>query len=192
MDTKNGVRYTRSGAFTISAEGNTSYLVDENGNYVLDKNGNHIAALSSTATVPENAETGTDAQDADAQDAAAEAKTGFDPASLTAQVGVFRFTEIPRRSRRSPPALYEANAQSGAASVIEKPDVVTGYLEQSGMSMVDGMVDLVAAQRAYQLSAKVLNGGRGRADRRYWLLSAMNDIRRGQRDKDMGGYYGIK
>ena len=40
--------------------------------------------------------------------------------------------------------------------MIEKPDVVTGYLEQSGMSMVDGMVDLVAAQRAYQLSAKVL------------------------------------
>ena len=69
VDTKNGVRYTRSGAFTISAEGNTSYLVDENGNYVLDKNGNHIAALSSTATVPENAETGTDT---DTQDAAAE------------------------------------------------------------------------------------------------------------------------
>ena len=150
VDTKNGVRYTRSGAFTISAEGNTSYLVDENGDYVLDKNGNHIAALSSTATVPENAETGTDAQDA-----AAEKKTGFDPASLTAQVGVFRFAN-PEALTPNSSNLYEANAQSGAASVIEKPDVVTGYLEQSGMSMVDGMVDLVAAQRAYQLSAKVL------------------------------------
>ncbi len=152
VDTKNGVRYTRSGAFTISAEGNTSYLVDENGDYVLDKNGNHIAALSSTATVPENAETGTDT---DTQDAAAEKKTGFDPASLTAQVGVFRFAN-PEALTPISSNLYEANAQSGAASVIEKPDVVTGYLEQSGMSMVDGMVDLVAAQRAYQLSAKVL------------------------------------
>ena len=143
---------SRSGAFTISAEGNTSYLVDENGDYVLDKNGNHIAALSSTATVPENAETGTDT---DTQDAAAEKKTGFDPASLTAQVGVFRFAN-PEALTPISSNLYEANAQSGAASVIEKPDVVTGYLEQSGMSMVDGMVDLVAAQRAYQLSVKVL------------------------------------
>lgn len=140
VETGAGVRYTRDGAFAVSLEGTTAYLVNETGNYVLDKDGKRISQ-------PINAQTGTTT---DAK------KYGVDTAALTAQVGVFDFANpealLPLSSN-----LYAANAQSGqAAPVGADTQIISGYLEQSGSQMVDGMVDLITAQRAYQLSAKIV------------------------------------
>ena len=134
VETKDGVRYTRNGAFSLSPENGSVYLVDEKGDYVLDKNGKRISQAS-----------GTDAQNAAPVDAAA----------LTAQAAVYDFAN-PEALTPLSSSLYASNAQSGAATLSANPNVISGYLEQSGTTMVDGMLDLVMAQRAYQLSAKVL------------------------------------
>lgn len=133
VETGAGVRYTRDGAFSTSVEGNTAYLVNGTGNYVLDKDGRRISQPTGTTN-----------------------GTGVDTAALTAQVGVFDFANpealLPLSSN-----LYAANAQSGQATPASADTkVVSGYLEQSGAQMVDGMVDLITAQRAYQLSAKIV------------------------------------
>lgn len=132
VETKNGVRYTRNGSFSLSAQNGTVYLVDEKGNYVLGKDGKRISQ-------PFN---GTDT-------------TKVDENALTAQAAVYDFPN-PEALTPLSSSLYEANAQSGNPTLIADPNVVSGYLEQSGATMVDGMIDLIAAQRAYQLSAKVL------------------------------------
>lgn len=140
VETGAGVRYTRDGAFSVSVEGNTAYLVNETGNYVLDKDGKRISqTIDGTGTTADTKKI-----------------SGVDTAALTAQVGVFDFGNpealLPLSSN-----LYAANAQSGQATPASADTkVVSGYLEQSGAQMVDGMVDLITAQRAYQLSAKIV------------------------------------
>jgi len=145
IETGAGVRYTRDGAFSVSVEGTTAYLVNETGNYVLNKDGKRISQPINAQNAGTATGTTKDAQ-----------KYGVDTAALTAQVGVFDFANpealLPLSSN-----LYAANAQSGqAAPAGADTQIISGYLEQSGAQMVDGMVDLITAQRAYQLSAKVV------------------------------------
>lgn len=134
VETKNGVRYTRNGAFSLSPENGSVYLVDAMGDYVLDGTGSRISQAGT----------------ADAKDV-----TDTDRTALTARAAVYDFAN-PEALTPLSSSLYAANAQSGSATLAADPNVVSGYLEQSGAQMVDGMLDLIAAQRAYQLSAKVL------------------------------------
>lgn len=134
VETKDGVRYTRNGAFSLSPENGSLFLVDASGNYVLDKAGNRISQAGET-----------DADDVSKADADA----------LATQAAVYDFAN-PEALTPLASSLYASNTQSGEPTLSTDSQVVSGYLEQSGTSMVDGMLDLIMAQRAYQLSAKVL------------------------------------
>ena len=165
VETKNGVQYTRNGAFSFGLEGNgTVALVDAKGNYVLDANGQHItqALAVSPAADEENGDgETTDGNTMEVIDeVTGEVKTitkpyNADEGALMARVGVFDFPN-PEALTPLSASLYASNAQSGNATADTDPHIQTGYLEQSGATMVDGMVDLITAQRAYQLSAKVV------------------------------------
>lgn len=134
VETKDGVRYTRNGAFGLSPENGSLFLVDSSGNYVLDKAGNRISQAGETDT--------DDVSKADAD-------------ALATQAAVYDFAN-PEALTPLTSSLYASNTQSGEPTLSTDSQVVSGYLEQSGTSMVDGMLDLIMAQRAYQLSAKVL------------------------------------
>lgn len=168
VETKHGVAYTRNGAFSLSLEGNnTVALVDAGGNYILDANGRHItqSLAASAPTGDENGEYG-DGELAEnnmeeiIDEETGEVRTVFksynaDATALMSKVGIFNFAN-PEALTPLAGSLYAANAQSGGPTVETNPEIRTGYLEQSGVTMVDGMVDLITAQRAYQLSAKVV------------------------------------
>ncbi|MGI5978946.1 MAG: flagellar hook-basal body protein [Oscillospiraceae bacterium] len=142
IETKNGVAYTRSGEFSLALDQNTCYLVDGSGNYVLDKNFNRISMMAPTSLT--DTENGSEAT-----------VSSFDATKLTSQVAVFRFAN-PEALTPMSGNLYSANDFTGEPSLVADPKIVSGYLEQSGAMLADGMIDLIAAQRAYQLSAKVL------------------------------------
>ncbi|MCD6069493.1 MAG: Flagellar basal-body rod protein [Microvirga sp.] len=72
--------------------------------------------------------------------------------------------------------LYAQTRQSGAASLIEPGQeaagtLLTGHLELSNVDIVSEMTDLVMAQRAYQLNARLLQA----SDQ---ILETINNLRR--------------
>ena len=81
----------------------------------------------------------------------------LDLSALEGKLGVVQF--------RNPQALtplsanrYGANALSGEATMAntESYRIVSGYLEQSAVSLADEMANMILAQRAYGLSARVV------------------------------------
>ena len=125
--------YTRDGSFAISLEGNNAYLVNQSGAYVLDNEGTRIGARVTSGT------------------------TSIDYEALTDRVGVFGFDYAEALTPVSG-NLYAENEVTGPAAALTEGqyELATGYLEQSKVSMADEMVNLIAAQRAYQLSARVV------------------------------------
>lgn len=134
----NGQReYTRSGAFDVSVEGGTSYLVTNDGAYVLDSAGARI-------TIPRTADGGVMTD------------------GLTEKLGVFRF---PNQYGLTPQnnARFTANEISGAAILVpqggttENPlKLVQGALEFSGVELGNEMVNMIMQQRAFQMNARVV------------------------------------
>lgn len=127
----NGQReYTRDGAFAIRLENGNAYLSTQDGFDVLNGAGGRI-------TMPKKAD------------------GSYDYAALTDQIGLYRFAYAgalePLSYNR-----YAPTASSGAAQPSSDSKLMNGYLEASGVSMVDEMSDMIAAQRAYQMSAKVV------------------------------------
>ncbi len=134
----NGQReYTRNGAFDISVEGGTSYLVTNDGAYVLDAAGARI-------TVPRTADGGAVTE------------------GLKDRLGIFRFPNqfglTPQNNTRFTP-----NDISGAAIMVpqggtaENPlKVVEGALEFSGVDLGNEMVGMIMQQRAFQMNARVV------------------------------------
>lgn len=125
--------YTRDGAFSISLSGTSANLVNSSGAFVLDSSGNRISATIDAKT------------------------SAIDVDSMINKVGVFTFANAqaltPTNSN-----CYLANPTTGVAKVAAKSEytVLTGRLEQSSVSLADEMVNLISAQRAYQLSARVV------------------------------------
>ncbi len=124
--------YTKAGAFAISIEGDNGYLTTPDGAYVLDSAFNRIA-LQKDLTGQFNLE------------------------NLTETIGVFEFS--------NPTALdpvstnrYVPTVQSGQAflTLSEADQLLQGVLKTSNVSVVDEMSELISAQRAYQISAKVV------------------------------------
>lgn len=137
---KDGEReFTRNGAFGISMEGDVPTLVANDGAYVLDKAGNRI-----TLTKDESG--------------------NYDLSALKERIGVYKFDNQwglePRNNSRyvvsensGEPRL---NEDTGVVANGEKTELLQGYLEFSGVSLGDEMIEVIMAQRAYQMSSRVL------------------------------------
>ncbi|NLW65204.1 MAG: flagellar hook-basal body protein [Clostridiales bacterium] len=133
VDTGSETLYTRDGSFSIDISGSNAYLVNQNGYYVLDNEGKKISAEIGTASPTVDSE------------------------KLTGKVGVFDFA-YPEALTPAASNCYRANDLTGAAGVSAegKYKILSGYLEQSGVSLPDEMTDLIVAQRGYALSARVV------------------------------------
>lgn len=138
VDNKGQIEYTRNGAFDLSMEDGVPTLVTNDGAYVLDHDGNRI-------TLEQN-EDGT-----------------WDTAGLQEQLGLYTFPNLwglePRNNAR-----YLETEASGApiATPLDDPDAAKplelkqGYLELSGVSLGDEMIDVIMYQRAFQINSRVL------------------------------------
>ena len=140
--------YTRDGAFSWSVEGEDLYLTSKNGGYVLDRNGDHIAATYITHTTGTTSADGTEHTNTTKE---------IDYAVLKDQIGVFEF-DHPGGLESASNNMYRTNTLSGRPirADTENYELLQTYLENSATSLADEMADLIAAQRAYQLCARVV------------------------------------
>lgn len=145
--------YTRNGNFqwTTAANGGTM-LANTDGLPVLDTKGKPIV-LGENYTVSNLSLT------ADGTLCYPDANNNAQ--SLGIQIGLYQFNN-PGGLERMADSLYQETAASGEAlneatnTSLEKSTVVQSYLEASNVQVVDEMVNMIVAQRAYEMNSKAI------------------------------------
>jgi flagellar basal-body rod protein FlgG len=134
--------YTRNGAFDISIEGETQYLITQQGYYVLDANGARITIPQSQSG---NLTVGPDGS------------LCMDGAAPFAQLGLARFANN-EGLLACGGGCYAATDASGEALTDEITATIRqGSLEESNVNLVLEMTQLIRAQKCYSLAARVVN-----------------------------------
>ncbi len=83
------------------------------------------------------------------------------PQSLGITIGLFQFNN-PTGLNRLGGSYYGESTASGEAinearsNNVEKSEIVQGYLERSNVQVVDEMVNMIVAQRAYEMNSKAI------------------------------------
>ena len=139
----NGAReYTRNGAFGVSIEGKKGYLITNDGAYVLDKRGKSISLNlddNGAAIVEDVAE-----------------HIGIyvfkNPYGLTPLTGS-RFAETETSGTATEASKVRKSDKAPNAA---KMEVMQYTLERSNVDLGEQMTDVIQAQRAFQLNAKVV------------------------------------
>lgn len=134
VEQNGAVCYTRDGNFSIGLnENGQGFLVTWDGSYVLDRNGNRIQL--------------------DLTDGA----NNVDFDQLKNQIGVFRFSN-PNALQPLSGNKYAATERSGAAQPMayEECHIEQSALEGSSTEISSAMADMIFTQRAYQVSARVV------------------------------------
>lgn len=144
--------YTRNGNFNWSVGSGGLTLTSSDGNPVLDTSGNQIILQGSFSSnrVSVNGD-----GEICYPDASGNAQ------SLGIKIGLFQF-QNPAGLEKLDSSLYNVTAASGNAlneatsANLKKSSVVQGYLEGSNVQVVDEMVNMIVAQRAYELNSKAI------------------------------------
>lgn len=151
--------YTRDGHFSFDAQGN---LVTADGDPVV---------IEAAAPLPAGAKNLSIAQDG----AITATVDGEEQPRALGRIQIYRFSNpggleaTGRNLFRTTQASGQAVAQDPASGAITR--VRQGYLEASNVSLIDEMVGLMEAQRAYEMGAKIVQN----ADT---LLGIANSLRR--------------
>jgi len=152
--------YTRNGHFGLNADG---VLVDAAGNPVLTTGGQ-------TITLPQGWKEVTVAPDGTVT-----ARLAGGATSVAGRIGLAVFTN-PAGLEAGGDGLYRATVASGEARRVEPGSsgaglIRQGFLETSNVQAVNEMINLIVAQRAYELTARVVQS----ADQ---MLEIANGLRR--------------
>jgi len=159
--------YTRNGNFKFSLATDGMMLADSEGLPVLDTTGKPIV-LSKDYVVSQISVT------TDGQLCYPDAKNNPKPLGIT--IGVYQFNN-PNGLDKLSDSLYRQTVASGTPinestnTAVEKSQVIQGYLEGSNVQVVDEMVNMIVAQRAYELNSKAITA----SDE---MLQQANNLRR--------------
>lgn len=129
------IMYTRDGNFTLTTEGT---LVTQDGDFVLDENGNHIT-LDPTVT-------GVDTQ-------INELGQIIQNGQVVATIGLTDFEDYNALTH------YGENYWIPEEEAVQQPAearIRSGFLEQSNVSVVDEMVQMITVQRNYETNQKMI------------------------------------
>jgi len=144
--------YTRNGNFNMSIGVDGMTLTDTDGNPVLDTEGEPIVL---DADIVANRVT------ISADGTLMYPDEDNNPQSLDIQVGLWQF-QNPSGLNKIGDTMYGVTAASGEAmneaenDDLVKSSVAQGYLEGSNVQVADEMVNLIVAQRAYELNSKAI------------------------------------
>jgi len=144
--------YTRNGNFIWAVDGNNLTLSTTDGRYVLDSNGNKISFnedyVTSRITIS-----------ADGTVCYPDANNNAQTLGIT--IGIYQF-QNPSGLEKLEGSLYKATEASGGAlneytnGEIVRSSIAQGYLEGSNVQVADEMVNLIVAQRAYEMNSKAI------------------------------------
>lgn len=154
MTLDGGYAYTRSGHFLMADAGNGNFkLCTTEGLPVLDSEGREIVFDSTEIdiedlTVDENGSFFLTAADGNQE------STGF-------AIGLYQFSNPSGLEKGGSTLLYETEASGIAMNEadytgLSKSSVRQKYLEMSNVQVADEMVNLIVAQRAYELNSKAI------------------------------------
>lgn len=145
VNNKGNIQYTRDGAFSIGMDNGRGYLTTTDGCFVLDKNKMKIELEKEKVK---------QMKDGKSTEVTSE---NFNFSNLTDKIGVFSFNN-PARLNPQGGTKYVATNESGNAMAanMNENKIIQFALENSGVDLTDEMAELIYAQRAYQISAKVL------------------------------------
>lgn len=159
--------YTRNGNLEFSLATNGNMLSTSDGLPVLDNQGRPIILpdqyILSRVTVTKDGDV-----------CYPDEKSNPQPLGIT--IGIFQFNN-PNGLDRLEDSLYRQTAASGQPinefnnPNVEKSDIIQGYLEGSNVQVVDEMVNMIVAQRAYELNSKAITA----SDE---MLQQANNLRR--------------
>lgn len=145
--------YTRNGNFDWTlGENGSNILATSDGLPVLDTKGNPIVLNSSY--VVSNITVTSDGEICYPDERNI-------PQSLGIQIGLTQFNN-PAGLERLADSLYAESAASGqpinefTSTAVEKSEVIQNYLEGSNVQVVDEMVNMIVAQRAYEMNSKAI------------------------------------
>lgn len=160
--------YTRNGNFQWSlAPGGGYLLADSNGWPVLDTTGTPIM-LNGDYDVTQVVVT--------ADGTVCYPDENNNPQSLGITIGMYQFSNAGGLDHKDS-TLYAQTAASGApineatSATVEKSVIRQGYLEGSNVQVVDEMVNMIVAQRAYEMNSKAITA----SDE---MLQQANNLRR--------------
>lgn len=166
-DSDGETRYTRNGSFRIAVASRGTMLTDSDGRPVLDTNGREIvfdnSLDTSKITVSETGEL------------CYPDGTG-NAASMGIALGMVQFAN-PAGLEKEGSGLYAETAASGqprlegADKALTRSELRQGYLEGSNVQVANEMVDLIVAQRAYEMNSKAIQA----SDE---MLSQANQLKR--------------
>ena len=146
--------YTRNGNFNFNTgNGNTMVLSTSDGLPVIDSTGKAISLNANTYQVSKIT------VDADGNLCYPDASNNAQPIGI--KIGVYQFNN-PSGLEKTSDTLYSVTAASGNAMneatnrALDKSLVRQGYLEGSSVQVVDEMVNMIVAQRAYEMNSKAI------------------------------------
>ena len=147
------VGYTRSGSFNLSVGSEGMVLATSSGNPVLDVNGKEIVFGkeydSSKLTV-----------DANGNFCYPDENNNAQPIGIT--IGVAQFNNPAGLLKSSDSIVQETDASGEAVWGVNAAEnanvsIKQGYLESSNVQTADEMVNLIVAQRAYEMNSKIIS-----------------------------------
>lgn len=135
------ILYTRDGNFTLNSEG---VLVTQDGDFVLSQDGGHIELdPNMSADINANGEIIQDGE-------------------VVATIGRFDFEKVTQPSGRTTYNVLQHYGENGyitvddATAIEGTGSVYQGFLEQSNVSVVDEMVNMIAVQRNYDTNQRMI------------------------------------
>lgn len=144
------IGYTRNGSFNVAVTGNGMALTDSNGNPVLDKDGKEI----------------TFDKDIDSSKLSVDQFGNFmypDDTGNAQLMGIqmgLAFFPNPAGLERTADTIMKESPASGVPAIYTAEQlnskIVSGYLEGSNVQAADEMVNMIIAQRAYEMNSKAI------------------------------------
>ena len=145
--------YTRNGNFLFTtATNNQMMLATTDGLPVLDTQGNPLILPATYVASKLEINANGELMYPDAAN---------NPQTIGRAIGLYQFTN-PSGLEKVSDTMYAATAASGAAineatnNNVEKSTVLQGYLEGSSVQVADEMVNLIVAQRAYEMNSRAI------------------------------------
>lgn len=147
VNPNNEVRYTRDGSFKLSIEDDEAKLTTSEGYYVLNEDDDQIIIEEGLKDINIDEFGFITAKDEDGE---------------IVELGRLKIVKFPNPAGLISEGqnLYNSSVASGEEIPVDSEDmdskIVQGYLEASNVKIVDEMVKMITAQRAYEISSKAI------------------------------------
>ena len=156
VETPHGERYTRNGSFLIDKD---NYLVTKHGYKVMGENG-YIQIKSNNFNIDEEGRISINRRYQDNEDFVQFTDNEWEDEEILDTLKIVRF-ENERYLKKEGESFWVDTDISGPAYIaqkgVDRPKVLSRFLEMSNVNPINEMVRMIEVQRAYELNSKTIS-----------------------------------